>query len=57
MVNGGLREAIAEMNAQALALFAQGDSDWTTDDVPTLLRRPARTFEQFATDHAEAFST
>lgn len=44
------------MNAQALGLFAQGDSDWTTDDVPSLLGRPARTFERFATDHAVAFS-
>jgi hypothetical protein len=56
MINAGVPAAVAEMNAQALSLFAQGDSDWVTDDVPTLLGRPARTFEQFATDHAAAFS-
>jgi uncharacterized protein YbjT (DUF2867 family) len=56
MINAGVPEAVAEMNAQALSLFAQGDSDWITDDVPSLLGRPARTFEQFATDHAAAFS-
>jgi uncharacterized protein YbjT (DUF2867 family) len=56
MINVGVPEAIAEMNAQALTLFAQGDSDWITDDVPSLMGRPARTFEQFATDHAAAFS-
>lgn len=56
MVEAGLPEPIAAMNAQALALFAEGDSDWTTDDVPTILGRPARSFEQFATDHAAAFS-
>ncbi len=56
MIDAGLPEAVAEMNAQALSLFAQGDSDWTTDDVPSILGRPARTFEQFATDHTAAFS-
>jgi hypothetical protein len=38
-----------------LSLFAQGDSEWITDDVPSILGRPARTLEQFATDHAAAF--
>jgi uncharacterized protein YbjT (DUF2867 family) len=56
MVSAGLPEHVAEMNAQALALLAQGDSDWVTDDVPTILGRPARSFEQFSTDHADAFS-
>jgi uncharacterized protein YbjT (DUF2867 family) len=56
MINVGVPEAVADMNAQALSLFAQGDSDWITDDVPSLLGRPARTFEQFVTDHAAAFS-
>jgi uncharacterized protein YbjT (DUF2867 family) len=56
MIDAGVPETIAEMNAQALSLFARGDSDWIADDVPSLLGRPARTFEQFATDHAAAFS-
>jgi hypothetical protein len=56
MVSAGVPEHIGQMNTQALALLAQGDSDWVTDDVPTILRRPARSFEQFATEHADAFS-
>jgi hypothetical protein len=52
MVDVGVPEAIAEMNAQALSLFAQGDSDWVADDVMSILGRPARTFEEFATDNA-----
>jgi hypothetical protein len=44
------------MNAQAVALFAEGDSDYVTDDVRSILGRPARTFEQFAADYAAAFS-
>jgi uncharacterized protein YbjT (DUF2867 family) len=57
MIAAGVPDHIAQMNTQALALLAQGDSDWITDDVPTILGRPARTFEQFATDHADAFMT
>jgi uncharacterized protein YbjT (DUF2867 family) len=56
MINAGVPEAVAEMNAQALSLFAQGDADYVTGDVPSLLGRAARTFEQFATDYARAFS-
>ena len=56
MTDTGVPEHIAEMNAQAVTLFTQGDSDWVTDDVPSILGRPARTFEQFVTDHAAAFS-
>ena len=56
LISAGLPEPVAEMNAQALSLFALGDSDWVTDDVPSLLGRPARTFERFVIDHAPAFS-
>jgi uncharacterized protein YbjT (DUF2867 family) len=56
MLTAGVPAAVAEMNAQALQLFAQGDSDWVADDVPRILGRPARTFEQFAIDHAPVFS-
>jgi hypothetical protein len=56
MIDAGVPGHIAEMSAQAVTLFAQGDSDWVTDDVPSILGRPARTFEQFVTDHAAAFS-
>jgi putative NADH-flavin reductase len=56
MVDIGLPESLAAMNAQAVALFADGDSDYVTDDVPSILGRPARSFEQFATDYAASFS-
>lgn len=56
MIQAGVPEPIAEMNAQAFSLTAEGDAAWITDDVPTLLNRPARSFEQFATDYAAAFS-
>jgi uncharacterized protein YbjT (DUF2867 family) len=56
MIDAGVPEAIAGVNAQAIGLFAQGDADYVTDDVTSVLGRPARTFEQFATDYAAAFS-
>ena len=56
MVRAGLPAPVAEMNAQAFSLTADGDAEWVTDDVPAILGRPARSFEQFAADHATAFS-
>ena len=44
------------MNAQAFSLTADGDAEWVTQDVPSLLGRPARSFEQFAVDYAATFS-
>ena len=56
MVRAGVPEPIAEMNAQAFSMIADGDAEWVTEDVPSLLGRPARSFEQFAGDYAAAFS-
>jgi uncharacterized protein YbjT (DUF2867 family) len=56
MIRAGVPEQIAEMNAQAFSLTADGDAEWVTPDVPSLLGRPARSFEQFAADYAAAFS-
>ena len=56
MIAVGLREAVADDNARALTLFAEGDADYITDDVPSILGRPARSFEDFATEYAGAFS-
>jgi uncharacterized protein YbjT (DUF2867 family) len=56
MIRAGVPEPIAEMNAQAFSLTGQGDAAWVTEDVPSLLGRPARSFEQFAADYATAFS-
>jgi uncharacterized protein YbjT (DUF2867 family) len=55
MAAAGVPEPVAEMNAQAFSLIADGDAEWVTDDVPSLLGRPARSFAQFAADHASAF--
>jgi uncharacterized protein YbjT (DUF2867 family) len=56
MVNAGVPEPIARMNAQAFSLAAEGDAEWVTQDIPSLLGRPARSFQQFARDYATAFS-
>jgi uncharacterized protein YbjT (DUF2867 family) len=56
MIRAGVPEPIADMNAQAFSMTAEGDAQWITSDVPSLLGRPARSFEQFAADHAAAFS-
>jgi len=56
MIDAGLPEVVADDNAKALTLFADGDADYVTDDVPGLLGRPARSFEQFVTDFAVTFS-
>ena len=56
MIRAGVPAPIAEMNAQAFALTADGDAEWVTGDVPSLLGLPARSFWQFAADYAPAFS-
>jgi uncharacterized protein YbjT (DUF2867 family) len=56
MIRAGVPGQIAEMNAQAFSLTADGDAEWVTDDVPSLLGRPARSFGQFTADYAAAFS-
>jgi uncharacterized protein YbjT (DUF2867 family) len=55
MINVGLPEPVAEDNARAVALMADGDCDYLTDDVPSILDQPVRTFEEFATNHAAMF--
>jgi uncharacterized protein YbjT (DUF2867 family) len=56
MLAVGLPEAVADDNATAVAMMADVDCDYVTNDVPSILGRPARRFEQFATDYAAAFS-
>jgi uncharacterized protein YbjT (DUF2867 family) len=36
MIRAGVPEQIAEMNAQAFSLTADGDAEWVTQDVPSL---------------------
>ena len=45
MLRAGLPEALAQMNAQAFSMIAAGDAGWLSEDVPSLLGRPARSFE------------
>ncbi len=56
MVSAGLPEVVAEQNAQAFSLTAEGDAEWVSDDVQAILGRKARSYEQFATDYAAVFS-
>jgi uncharacterized protein YbjT (DUF2867 family) len=56
MIRAGVPEAVAEMNAQAFSLTAEGDAEWASEDVQTVLGRPARSYQQFASDYASAFS-
>jgi hypothetical protein len=45
-LRAGVPAPIAEMNAQAFSLAAEGDAEWVTGDVRSLLGRAARSFEQ-----------
>jgi uncharacterized protein YbjT (DUF2867 family) len=56
MIRAGVPAPIAEMNAQAFGLTADGDAEWVTQDIPSLLGRPARSLEQFAADYAATFA-
>jgi uncharacterized protein YbjT (DUF2867 family) len=56
MIRAGVPAPVAEMNAQAFSMTADGDAEWVTDDVRSLLGRTARSLVQFATDYAPAFS-
>jgi uncharacterized protein YbjT (DUF2867 family) len=56
MIGAGVPAAIAEMNAQAFSLTADGDAAWLSDDVESILGRRPRSYEQFAADYAPAFS-
>ena len=55
MIAAGLPESVAQDNATALQLFADGEAAYVTDDVPRILGRPARTFDTFVADYAAAF--
>jgi uncharacterized protein YbjT (DUF2867 family) len=56
MINNGVPKPVADDNARALTLFADGDADYVTTHVPDLLGRSARSFEHFASDYATAFT-
>jgi uncharacterized protein YbjT (DUF2867 family) len=53
MMRAGVPEAIAEMNAQAFSLNAEGDAERVSEDVHAILA--PRSYQQFASDYAGAF--
>ena len=55
MVNGGMREEEAKQRAETMSQFATGAYAPITEELPDILGRPARNFEQFASDHLDAF--
>lgn len=56
MVSAGVPEETAHQNAQAFSLTAQGDAQWTSEEVELILGRPARSYQQFVTDYARVFT-
>jgi hypothetical protein len=56
MIQADLPKELAEMNAQTFRMIAGGEASWRSRDLPSLLGRPARSFEAFAADYASAFS-
>jgi uncharacterized protein YbjT (DUF2867 family) len=55
LVGVGMPSAVAEDTARVLALMQDGDCEYVTDDVQTILGREPRSFEQFAREYAGAF--
>jgi len=55
MIRAGVPEAIAEMNAQAFSLNAEGDAERVSEGVQAILGRPPRSCQQPASDYAGAF--
>ena len=57
MIDAGVPEPVANSNAQAFALNADGDGAWVTDDVLTLTGHAPRGLHDFITQHAQAFAS
>lgn len=55
MVTMGMPEWIAQGYVELSEGFSEGFASQATDNIATLTGRPARSFEQFAQDHAEVF--
>lgn len=54
MKEAGMDPWLAEKLAEILAWFGQGHYDYVSDDVAKVLGRPARSFEQFASEFVQA---
>jgi uncharacterized protein YbjT (DUF2867 family) len=55
-IAAGLPADLAANNAMAFSLIADGDAAWLSGDLPDLLGRPARSFEDFAREYASVFT-
>ena len=55
MMGMGVPEWIARGYGELMEGFSEGFASSTTDNVSTLCGHPARSFEQFARDYAQAF--
>ena len=55
MLGMGLPEWLADAYGEYFKAFSEGWADVVTSDFPDLMGHPARSFEQFAGDYAQAF--
>jgi len=56
MLKAGVPEPVANSNAQAFGLIADGDAAWLSDDVAALAGTAPRSLHDFVTEHAAAFA-
>jgi uncharacterized protein YbjT (DUF2867 family) len=57
MIRAGVPEPVANSNAQAFGLIAEGDAAWLSPDVESLTGRRPRTLRNFVAEHVAAFQT
>ncbi|HEX6520695.1 MAG TPA: SDR family oxidoreductase [Streptosporangiaceae bacterium] len=55
MIRAGVPESVANSNAQAFGLIAEGDAAWLSDDVESITGTAPRSLHTFIADHVAAF--
>lgn len=55
MIEAGVPEAVATTTTQVARLIGEGDSEWLSDDVASILGTSPRSLRTFITDHRAAF--
>jgi uncharacterized protein YbjT (DUF2867 family) len=56
MIGAGVPETVADSNAQAFGLIAEGDAAWLSDDVKTLTGETPRSLRSFVAEYVGVFS-
>jgi uncharacterized protein YbjT (DUF2867 family) len=56
MIGAGVPETVADSNAQAFGLIAEGDAAWLSDDAKALTGETPRSLHTFIAEHIAAFS-